>query len=84
MIYNWFFIFSINDFAASGLKSKSIDLILESIGQKTILITFGESYGITYEGVFLPVNLNGKNPFSIDSLAVYVDENNDVFLGIAV
>lgn len=83
MIYNWFKVFNTTEFDELGLISKTYTLNLDGIGEKDILVTKGEGYGITYEGVFLSLLLNDLNPFEFEDLAVYVDENDDVYLGIA-
>jgi len=84
VLYTWFKIFNRIDFNALGLVSKTYTLNLQGIGQKDVLVTKGITYGITYDGVFISVGLNDLNPFSIDDRAIYVDNNNDVYLGIAV
>lgn len=84
MIYTWYYIFNADDFNAEGLVSQTYTVILEGIGQKDILVTKGNFLGLTYEGVFLPLEMNDKNPFEFDSHAIYVDSNQNVFLGIAV
>lgn len=82
-------IFNLDEFEALDLVSKTYTLILEGIGQKDILVTKGELVSILYEGIFLPINLNDINPFvkngdTEDELAyaVFINEDNDVFLGI--
>ena len=35
-----------------------------------------------YDDVFLTMDLNDKNPFTFENKAVYVDGNNDIWLGI--
>lgn len=83
-MFTWYWIFNSALFDAKGLFSYTYTVILDGIGERNILATKGELLGITYDGVFLPVMLNDKNPFSIDGYAVYIDENDDVYLGIAV
>ena len=84
MIFDWFEIFNTDDFDALGLVSKTYTLELEGLGEQDILITKGQGYGITYNDVFLSLQLNGDNPFIFEGFAIYRDENNDVFLGIEV
>lgn len=84
MIYNWFKIFNKTEFDALDLVSKTYTLILEGIGQKDILVTKGVGYGITYEGVFLSLNMNDLNPFEFDGHAIYIDADENVYLGIEV
>ncbi len=83
-LYNWFFIFNADEFAALDLVSKTYTVILAGVGQKDVLVTQGVGIGITYEGVFLPLNLNGKNPFGFETFASYIDAENNVWLGVPV
>lgn len=85
MNYNWFKIFNLTEFNATGLVSRKYTLNLEGIGEKTILVTKGVAVGMTYEDVFLSLELNDKNPFEFEGHAIYVDsESNDVYLGLPV
>ncbi len=95
MTYNWFWIFNAAEFALAGLVSRTYSANLEGIGLKDVLVTQGNLLGMTYQDVFLPINMNDKNPFKLadvsalqtadgDSLAVQIDSNNDVWLGILV
>lgn len=85
MIYTWYKIFNLTAFNALDLVSKAYTLDLEDLGQKTILVTKGNLVSITYEGIFLSINLNGHNPFEFDGHAVYLHaDTQDVYLGIAV
>lgn len=84
MAYTAYKIFNKDEFDALGLCSKTYTFNLEGIGQKDILVTKGNLYGITYEGVFLLLDLNDKNPFEFEGFAIYKDENNDVHLGIEI
>lgn len=84
-LYKWFYIFNAQDFEDTGLVQRKYTLILEGLGQKEILVTKGNYTGITYEGVFLPLRLNGEesNPFAIDGFAIWIDDDTrNVFLGI--
>ncbi len=83
-MYTWFYIFTSTDFLALDLVSKTYTLLLSGIGQVEILVTNGNFLGITYDGVFLPLNMNDQNPFEFDDHAVYIDAENQVWLGIAV
>lgn len=84
MTYNWYKIFNLTEFEALDLPSRAYTSILEEIGERTILVTKGNKTSILYEGVFLPINNFDKNPFEFDGYAVYIDENDDVYLGIEV
>lgn len=84
MEFTWFKIFNSDEFEATGLVSKTYTWFLEGIGQKDILVTKGVAIGMTYEGVFLSLNMSDENPFIFDGHAIYIDANNDVFLGIEI
>ena len=84
MIYTWFKIFNEGEFEASNLVSRTYTVNLEDIGQKDILVTKGNLVSMTYEGVMLSLDMNDANPFEFEGLAIYRDENDDVWLGIAV
>lgn len=84
MNYTWFLIFNLADFLTTDLGSKTYTLNLDGVGEKDILVTSGNLVSITYEGIVLSINLNTKNPFEFEDHAVYVDNNDDVYLGIAV
>lgn len=81
-MFDWYKLFNKEDFEASGLVSRTLTVELADIGLKSILITKGNLIGITYEGVFLPVNLNGVNPFYFEGYGVYLRDNGDVYLGV--
>lgn len=82
--YNWYQVFNLTEFEALGLVSKEYTVIFEDIGQVTVLVTKGNLVGMTYDGVFLPLNLNDNNPFEFDGHACYVNSDNEVFLGIEI
>lgn len=84
MILKWFFIFNSDDFAATGLTSRTYTVILDGIGQKDILVTMGESLGMLYNGIFLSLNLNDENPREMDGQGIYIDANNNVWLGLPI
>lgn len=84
MTYTWYYIFTTTDFDALNLPSKTYTLDLENIGIVDILVTKGNHYGILYDDVFLPLNLNDKNPFEFSDHAIYVDADDQVWLGVPV
>lgn len=84
MTYDWYKIFNKTEFEALGLVSKTYELNLEDIGDSEILFTKGNYISIIYKEVTLVLDLNDKNPFEFDSHAIYIDENDDVFLGVLV
>jgi len=75
-------LFNSEDFPT--LVSRTLEVILENIGEAEILVTRGNETAITYEGIFLPVNFKGENPYVRDGYAVYKDENENVWLGVEI
>lgn len=84
MIYDWYKVFNKTEFEGLGLVSKSYAFNLEGIGEKEILVTKGNYVSMLYDDVFLCLNMNLKNPFEFEGHAIYVDSNQDVYLGVLV
>lgn len=82
MIYDWYKIFNLTDFLATGLVSRTYKYYLEGVGLKDVLITQGNFTGMTIDDTFLCLDLNDKMPFEFNDKAIYKDENNDVWYGI--
>lgn len=82
MVYTWFKIFNTTEFDALGLVSKNYQVVLEGIGLRDILVTKGSNYGITYEGIFLPYDLNDQNPFYFEDHAICLNTDGYMYLGI--
>lgn len=83
MIFDWFKIINKTEFEATGLVSREIEVILEGVGVKTILVTVGELFSLVYEDVILSIGVTDANPFIFEGLAVYLHEaTGDVYLGI--
>jgi hypothetical protein len=84
-MFDWYKIFNLTEFYEADLVSKVYTVFLTGVGQKDILVTQGNTTGVTYEDTFLPLNFNDeKNPYQRNKYAVFVDDNNDVWLGIEV
>lgn len=84
MTYTWFKIFNKTAFEALSLVSKTYTLNLDGLGQKEILVTLGDTLGMTYNDVFLSLN-DGEIKVEFDGHAMYLDEaTGDVYLGIEV
>ena len=81
-MFNWFRIFNLTEFLSMDLTSYEITVVLAGIGEKKILITQGNLTSITYDGDMLPINLNDKNPYRYGERGVWLDENDDVWLGV--
>lgn len=83
MIFDWYKIINQDEFLALDLVSKEVTLLLTGLGQKTILVTKGNLVSITYGDTTLSVGMNNSNPFIFNGLAVYLDANDDIWLGVA-
>lgn len=84
MIFKWYKIFNLTDFEATGLVSRTVTLFLQDVGLKDILITKGNFVSMLYEDTFLPINFLDKNPYSTNGYGIYLDADQDVWLGIEV
>lgn len=84
MNYNWFKVFNRTEFLAQDLKFKSYVLDLDGIGEKTFLVSNVNTLGVTYEGVFLSIELNDLNPFEFSDHAIYVNSLDDVYVGLPI
>lgn len=81
-MFKWYRLFNYTDFVDLNIPSFTAQVFIEGEGLKTILITKGNYVGVTYDGIFLVVNMNNKNPFRLDTHAVYLDDDDVVWLGI--
>ena len=82
-VFNWYRLFNKTDFETNVVgPSKEASVFLTGIGLKKVLITGGIGVGVTIDDVFIPLQLNGKNPTRYGIRAVFVDQNEDVFWGI--
>lgn len=81
MIFDWYKLFSLSDFLATGLVSRTLLLQLESRGTEIFEIFRGNEVSIGYADVFLPINFLENNPYVRDSYAVYKDANDDIWFG---
>jgi len=84
MIYAWYRIFNTTEFLASGFVERQVTLDLEDIGEKTFLITRGNTLSLTVDDVMLAVQMNGRNPFEFADRACYLDGLGDLYYGVKV
>jgi hypothetical protein len=80
--YNTYKIINQDEFEAAGVPSRKVTAILSGIGSKEILVTKGNVISILFEGIFLSLGINGKNYLEFENHAVFIDANNDIWLGI--
>lgn len=84
MNYNWFSIFNLPDFINTGLVSRTLQVFLSGIGPKQVMVTNGNLVSVVIDGVILPIEFMGKNPYGREGYAVYKNEAGEVFLGVEV
>ncbi len=78
---NWYNVCNKTTFEETELVSQKLTLTLGDLGEKEILITQGNEFGVTIDGYFLCASLNDKNPFQNQDFLLYVDEDDEVWLG---
>jgi hypothetical protein len=81
-MFEWYFLANKADFEATGLTSFEAKVVLNGIGEKTVLFTKGNLISIYYDTYFLPIGLNGANPFRYGNYAVFLDQSDDIWLGV--
>lgn len=81
MLFDWYRIFNLDDFLATGLVSRSLRINFLGIGVKTVHITRGNLVSVQVDDAFVPLEMNGENPYMFDNRAVYLDVHRDVWLG---
>lgn len=84
MIFSWYKIINRTEYLATGLVSRVLSLLLEGIGLKNVMITYGNLVSLVYDDVMLPIGMSGENPFVFGGYAVYLDENQDIWLGVEI
>lgn len=83
MIFNWFRIINEIDFLNSGLVVQELTFDLLGVGEKTFVITKGEVFGVTCDGVFIPIIFE-ENPMIFEGSALFVDvETRDIYWGFS-
>jgi hypothetical protein len=81
MIYDWYYIADLQEFIDTGLVSRQFDVQFP-FGTKNILLTSGKLISMLYDGIFISVGLNEKNPSSFEGIATYYDSDGFLWLGI--
>ena len=85
MSFNWYKILNVTEFLAADISSREVQVILQGIGGKTVLVTSGILVSLIYDGVMLSPGLLGENPFVFGGYAAYIDSvNQDLWLGIPI
>ncbi len=79
---SWYLIFNLVEFQATELVSQKISLFLTGLGLTEFLVTQGNSTNVLVDGMFLPVQFNDQNPYVKDGYGVFVDVDDNVWIGI--
>ncbi len=82
--YDWYKLFNQTDFKNENLVSRTILLQLEGRGRQIFEIFRAAYVSVQYGDAFLPVTFLDANPFVIETYAVYLDANDDVWFGFEV
>lgn len=82
MSARWYKIVNRAEFEATGLVSREIQVVLTGVGLRTILVTKGNLFAVTYDGTMLSPGLNDENPFVSGDYAIYEDSAQDIWLGV--
>lgn len=80
-VWNWYPIFKLTDWLATGLVQRTLVLDLQDMGEQSFLITQGETTAVLWEDKFLPVNFLDQNPYIQDGVGVFKDTNDNVYIG---
>lgn len=78
---DWYLIFNLTDWLATGLVARALTVVLESRGRTTFQLTQGNTTAVGYDDGFLPVNFLENNPYVQGDYAVYLDADENVWFG---
>lgn len=81
-MFKWYQVFNLDSFLEAGLVSREYKIAIAGVGEKTIVAFSAVGVSILVDDIFLTIGLNEKNPMRFDTYAVFLDENDDVWLGI--
>lgn len=83
MIFDWFKIINLDDFQDTGLPSQQVTAVFGSkLGLQTAIVTQGNTVSVLFDGIYLSLNLNSKNPFVFENHAIFLDANGDIWCGV--
>ncbi len=79
---DWYKIANLDYIEESDLPSRDLTLFLGTLGEKVVTLTRGNMTSILFDDIFLSINLNEKNPFIFENYSVWVDDADDIWLGL--
>lgn len=80
MQYTLYEIISIEEFEKNGTATMTIDFTTAERGDLSVTVYKNIFFSLVYEGAFLPIGLNGHNPFLKNDLAAY-EKDGVLYLG---
>lgn len=80
-MFDWFRLFNMEEFTDSDLPSYEFQAICGDYGLKDFIATKGNKTGVLIDDVFLCVDMNDKNPTRFGERALFLDENDDIWIG---
>lgn len=80
---DWYKLINYDDFIALDLVSHAIEMTF-TFGVQEVIIFKGISVCVLFDDVFLSLNLNDQNPYTFDNHLLYIDDANDIWLGVYV
>lgn len=85
MTFEWYRLFNLDEWEATGLVARTLQFELENRGPVTVEVFRGALTSLVYDGVMLPVGgIDGEQDLYVGiggQYASYVDEANEVYLG---
>ena len=81
MIFDWYQIFNLTDFLATNLVSRTYTQILTGRGEVEVLVVRANVVSVQFDGEFMPIQFAGKNPYASGSYGVFIDTDDNVWLG---
>ncbi len=84
-MFDWYKLFNLTEWLEEELVSRKLTVFLDGIGQKEIMIFQGNETSILVDDdILLPVKFNEENPWVKSGYGVFVDVNQDVWVGFEV
>lgn len=85
MKVRWYKIGNVDEFEKKGVPQIEITAELEELGQVDIVLIFGFSMSVIFQGEILTIGLNGRNPFFKEKASAYIEpKTRDLWVGYAV
>lgn len=82
-MYRWYQVFNRTELDAQNVPYLEKQVEFKQDGEQTVRLYKGQYYSLVVGDVFLPVNLNGRNPFvqPAEKTAAYMDAAGNIWVG---